>query len=88
MKTSNLLKIILFTISLSSCNNKDEKITNASDYNPYLNISENKNIQLAQTEIDFWQKKYDAAPEQTSYLSQLASYYTSLFDATFEVNHL
>ena len=88
MKISNLLKIILFTISISSCTNEKSKITNASDYNTYLNIPENKNIQLTNTEIDFWQKKYDVAPNQTSYLSQLAGYYTSLFDATFEVNHL
>ena len=88
MKISNLLKIILFTISISSCTNEKSKITNVSDYNTYLNISENKNIQLANTEIDFWQKKYDAAPNQTSYLSQLAGYYTSLFETTFEVNHL
>lgn len=88
MKISNLLKITLFTISISSCTNEKSKITNASDYNSYLNISENKNIQLANTEIDFWQKKFDAAPNQTSYLSQLAGHYTSLFETTFEVNHL
>lgn len=88
MKIANLLKIILFTISLSSCTKEKSKITNASDYNTYLNISENKNIQLANTEIDFWQKKHDAAPNQTSYLSQLAGHYTSLFETTFEVNHL
>ena len=56
MKIANLLKIIVFTISLSSCKNQNEKVTNTSDYNTYLNISEDKNIQLAQTEIDFWQK--------------------------------
>ena len=64
MKISNLLKIIFFTISISSCTNEKTKITNTSDYNAYLNISENKNIQLAKTEIDFWQKKYNAAPLQ------------------------
>lgn len=88
MKIANILKIILFAISLSSCKNENSKITNASDYNSYLAISEDKNVQLSNSEIDFWQKKYDAAPNQTSYLSQLASYYTSLFEATFEVNHL
>ena len=88
MKISNLLKIILFTISISSCTNEKSKITNVSDYNTYLKTSENKSIQLANTEIDFWQKKYDAAPNQTSYLSQLSGHYTSLFETTFEVNHL
>lgn len=88
MKITNLLKIILFAISISSCKNENSKITNASDYDSFLNLSQNKNIQLAKTEIDFWQKKYDKAPNQTSYLSQLANYYTSLFEATFEVNHL
>ena len=88
MKISNLLKIILFTISISSCKNEKSKITNTSDYNSYLNISENKNIQLAHSEINFWQKKYDTDPNQTSYLVQLSGYYTSLFEATFEVNDL
>lgn len=88
MKITNLLKIILFTISIYSCKNENSKIINASDYDSFLNLSQNQNIQLAKTEIDFWQKKYDKAPNQTSYLSQLAIYYTSLFEATFEVNHL
>ena len=64
MKISNLLKIILFAISISSCTNEKSKVTNTSDYNTYLNLSENKNIQLAKTEINFWQKKYEAAPSQ------------------------
>lgn len=88
MKLTNLIKIILFAISLSSCSNEKTKITDAKDYNKYLSISEDKNVLLAKKEIDFWQNKYDAAPNQTTYLSQLASHYTSLFDATFEVNHL
>ena len=54
MKTTNILKIILFTISISGCTNEKSKITEAIDYNTYLNSSENKNIQLAKTEIDFW----------------------------------
>ena len=57
MKISNLLKIILFAISISSCTNEKSKITNASDYNIYLNQTENNNMQLAKTEIEFWQKK-------------------------------
>ncbi len=88
MKTTTILIIILFTISISSCKNQDENIIKNSDYATYLNNSENKKIQLAESEIEFWQKKYDAAPNQTSYLSQIAGYYTSLFDTTFEVNYL
>ncbi len=88
MKISTILKVMLFTISISSCNNEKSQITDASDYNFYLNISENKNMLLAKSEIDFWEKKYVAAPNQTSYLSQLATYYSILFETTFEVNHL
>lgn len=88
MKISNLLKIIVFTISISSCKNENTNITKASDYNPYLNISANKNKELAENEIDFWQKKYNAAPNQISYLNQIAGYYTALFEYTFEVNDL
>lgn len=88
MKISNLLKIIVFTISISSCKNENTNITKASDYNHYLNISANKNKELAENEIDFWQKKYNAAPNQISYLNQIAGYYTALFEYTFEVNDL
>lgn len=88
MKVANLLKIVLITTIIYGCSKEKNKITNASDYNSYLNISEDKNIKLAESEINFWQKKYNADSNQTSYLSQLAFYYTSLFEATFEVNHL
>lgn len=88
MKISNILKIILFTVSISSCKNENSKITNSSDYNSYLNISENKNAKTAKSEISFWQKKYDVAPNQTSYLSVISGYYSSLFEASFEVNDL
>ncbi len=71
-----------------SCESKSEQVTNSDDYNKYLNGTENKSLEFAKKEIDFWQKKFDAAPEQTSYLSLLASQYSKLFEITGNIDHL
>jgi hypothetical protein len=40
--------------------NKNQ-ITNTSDYNKYLRVDGNESLDFANKEIDFWQKKYNAA---------------------------
>lgn len=71
-----------------SCNSKSDKIIAQKDYNKYLEIKDNKSRDFAQNEINFWQAKYDKAPNQTSYLSQLASNYSKLFENTGNVKYL
>jgi tetratricopeptide (TPR) repeat protein len=89
MKTIKIISILVITALLMlSCNQKNEAITNSQDYNKYLDIKENKSRDFAQGEIDFWQKKYDAAPNQISYLSIIASNYAKLFENTGNIKYL
>lgn len=70
------------------CNKKSNAIIAQKDYNKYLEIKGNKSKDFALNEINFWQKKYDAAPNQISYLSLLASNYSKLFENTGNIKYL
>ena len=90
MKTFNLV-ILFFTILLMiSCEKKSEQVhvTNSKDYNVFLEIKENKSLDFVNSEINFWQKKFDAKPNQITYLSQIASNYSKLFEITGNINDL
>lgn len=71
-----------------SCTKDSNAIINPKDYNKYLEIKDNKSKEFTLNEINFWQKKYDKAPNQTSYLSLLASNYAILFENTGNVKYL
>ncbi|WP_395052273.1 tetratricopeptide repeat protein [Flavobacterium sp.] len=88
----NTLKItfVIFITSLcllSSCGNKSE-IINPKDYNSFLENKENKSLENANKEIDFWQNKFNAAPDQYSFLSQISSNYSKLFEITANIDYL
>ncbi|OYU84428.1 MAG: hypothetical protein CFE24_06685 [Flavobacterium sp. BFFFF2] len=86
MKT--IFNAVVLVFLLGSCTSKTARITSHSDYNQYLIIKDNQSAAFAQREIDFWQAKYDKAPNQTSYLSQLATHYAKLFECTGQVKYL
>ena len=89
MKTIQTLSVLLLvTYLLTSCNKKSNSITSQNDYNKYLEIKDNKSKDFTLSEINFWQKKYDKSPSQTTYLSLLASNYAVLFENTGNVKHL
>ncbi|MFV8466737.1 tetratricopeptide repeat protein [Flavobacterium sp. LB1P62] len=89
MKTLKIIPLLVFTIlSLFSCEKKPSQITKTSDYNKYLNVKGNKSLTFANNEIDFWQKKFNAAPNQISYLSMIASNYATLFEYTGDIKNL
>jgi tetratricopeptide (TPR) repeat protein len=84
-------KIVVFALITSffaSCNQKTAQITHQEDYNKYLQIKEDKSVDFANNEIDFWQAKYNNAPNQIAYLSQIASNYSTLFEQTGNINFL
>ena len=88
----NTLKItfVIFITSLcflSSCGNKSE-IINSKDYNSFLENKENKSLDNANKEIDFWQNKFNASPDQYSFLSQISSNYSKLFEITANIDYL
>ncbi len=86
MKT--LSTLLFAALLLISCGKKSDKIIVQKDYNKYLEIKDNKSRDFVQSEIDFWQKKFDKAPNQISYLSLLASNYSKLFENTGDVKYL
>ena len=86
MKT--LSALLLASLMMLSCNQKSNTVTSQKDYNQYLEIKDNKSRDFVQGEINFWQKKFDASPNQISYLSLLASNYSKLFENTGNVKYL
>ena len=87
MKTLKIVSLLVLSI-LSSCDNKPSQITVASDYNKYLTVKENKTIDFASAEINFWQTKFNATPNQMIYLGMLASNYSTLFQYTGDIKDL
>jgi tetratricopeptide (TPR) repeat protein len=91
MKNYFIKPILLLLISfvVLSCTSKSEKqITNKEDYQSYLIEKENESLKKVKNEIDFWQKKYDAAPNQYTYLITLASLYSQKFEITGNIEDL
>ena len=89
MKIINYIPVlILFGLSVSSCDKQSDKITEAKDYDKYLDNNKNESLAFAKGEIDFWQKKYDKDPNQISYLGVLASHYSKLFEITANIDYL
>lgn len=88
MKTFNLAIIIFITLLMMSCEKKSDIVTNSKDYNAFLELNDNKSIDFAKNEIDFWQEKFDASPNQITYLSQIASNYSKLFEITGNIQYL
>jgi tetratricopeptide (TPR) repeat protein len=90
MKPYKVIPVLVFTILfIFACDTKKQnQITNTSDYNKYLHVDGNESLDFANKEIDFWQKKYDAAPNQKSYLGIIASKYATLFEYTGDIKNL
>jgi tetratricopeptide (TPR) repeat protein len=89
----NLKKYMLFTaviILLFSCTtrNQNQQITNVADYQPFLEIENNKSLLFAEAEKSFWKDKYNASPNQVSYLTPLAASHTMLFEYTGNIKNL
>ena len=89
MKTIKTLVILFFFgLLATSCDKKQGRITNTADYNNYLVNNENQNLSFVKKEIEFWQNKYDKAPNQISYLSMIASNYGKMFEITGNIDYL
>jgi hypothetical protein len=56
-------------------------------YNKYLRVNGNESLDFANKEIDFCKNKYNAAPNQKSYLGIIASKYDS-FEYTGDIKNL
>lgn len=92
MKTSKinyLILLVLFPLVFSNCTDQSStQVTKKEDFQAYLEFNENKQLKSIQKEITFWQAKCQTAPNQSSYLITLASYYSQLFEVTGSINDL
>lgn len=90
MKPYKIIPVLVFTILfIFACDTKKQnQITNTSDYNKYLHVAGNESVDFANKEIEFWQSKYDAAPNQKTYLGVIASKYATLFEYSGNIKNL
>lgn len=92
MKTKIISQIsffLLIAILFISCNsNTPNTITNRNDYKVYLKNNENERLKNITNDIDFWEKKFNSSPNQSSYLISLASLYSELFEIKGSINDL
>ena len=88
MKTTILFLFTLVFLLLAGCQKRTTNITNREDYNHFLLSEIDKVKEFSQSEINFWQEKFDAAPNQISYLSKIAANYAALFEQTGDIDYL
>ncbi|MGB3606972.1 tetratricopeptide repeat protein, partial [Psychroserpens sp.] len=82
--------LLTFTVLLCSgcANTPNSQITDADDYDKYLNISENKTLERAEKNEIFWSNKLSQTPGQYGYHSKLASAYSQQFATTGNIEFL
>ncbi|WP_418602727.1 tetratricopeptide repeat protein [Hwangdonia sp.] len=88
MKPINPLVLLVLLLLTASCNTESKKITDATDYNFYLEITENEMLQLVKEDLKFWEKKYEKDPNQFPYLSKIAASQSQIFAKTGRIEAL
>jgi Tfp pilus assembly protein PilF len=83
-----ILMVFLGTLILVSCTNSKKQISNPEDYNAFLEVKENEELDFTLQEIKFWEAKYKTDTIQKSYLGIIASKYGALFQYTGDINDL
>jgi tetratricopeptide (TPR) repeat protein len=79
---------VTFAITIS-CNKQETKqITNANEYQAYLEIDQNKALQIANEELNFWENKLAKTPNQYPYNLKMASANSQIFQLTGDINQL
>lgn len=92
MKTNKIIfltTLIIISLVFFNCSDKtNNKVTHKNDFQAYLTLNDNNQLNDVQKEIDFWQNKLEESPNQSSYLITLASYHSQLFDLTGKIDAL
>ncbi|WCO00716.1 tetratricopeptide repeat protein [Psychroserpens ponticola] len=85
----NILIFVLIAALFANCKEATKsQITNANDYNAYLNVSENETLERARQNEVFWFQKLEQTPNQFPYIGKLASTYSNYFSATGNIDYL
>jgi len=81
--------LLLFAIFIFSCNsNQQLHITKKNDYQKYLTNIKNVKLENIKKDIVYWQKKYDNAPNQYTYLIALSGLHSQLFEINGDIRDL
>ena len=89
MKYIQLILVFVTLLITISCNNSQTKqITNSKEYQAYLKVDENKSLNLANEELNFWENKLTQTPNQYPYNLKIASANSQIFQLTGDINQL
>lgn len=88
MQTKTIIALFVLVITMFSCNETPQKVTEKSQYSAFLNTTDNEMLRLAKQDVTFWEKKLEKEPNQFPYLAKLAASQTVLFNETGIIEHL
>ncbi|GGG58696.1 tetratricopeptide repeat protein [Bizionia arctica] len=89
MNTYNkFASMVLLLLFITSCQTNQNNITSVDDYNPYLEKKENKSLQKATEDLNFWEKKLEKEPSQYPYMAKIASAQSQIFHTTGDIDYL
>jgi tetratricopeptide (TPR) repeat protein len=88
MKNTAILTVLSMFFIITSCETKPNQVSNKADYDKYLNKEDKTTLAFVSKEINFWEAKFKKAPNQMSYLSIIASNYSTKFDITANIDYL
>ena len=87
LTTKHIIVIVCLTL-LMGCKDSNKTITDPQAYNEYLELVENDALQIANSDLQFWEKKLEKEPNQFPYLAKIAACHSQLFSMTGEIAHL
>lgn len=88
MRVLNNIIVIMISILIISCQEKENSITNPEDYEIYLTEQNNQIAENAIKKLQFWDTKIKGDSLQITALTPAASAYTELFQSTGDIEYL
>jgi Tfp pilus assembly protein PilF len=90
MKALSFFSLSVIVFFICSCNQESSEkslISNVDDYQKFLDSDENKSLEIAWAEYDFWNKKMIDNPSSV-YMSKMSAANSLLFENDGNVDHL
>ncbi len=88
MRFCAIIKVLMISFILISCNRTEKIITNPNDYNVYLDQSQNAIADAATKRLRFWNTKIKEDSLQITALLPAADAYSQLFQTTGSIQYL
>ena len=83
-----LLATFFLLAAISSCSSEKGKVTNATDYDPYLSSTEDISLLVRQSDLRFWEQKIQESPNESPFYAKAASSHSALYNFTGNIEHL